>query len=105
MNKYQEALNILKENAYEYAEDTLDGEEWFLDYEPMDNVDEVAKPLQELVNKVTPMKPKYMSDPYGDELLFDTYICLNCEKEYFPQYGYIYCPNCGQKLDWSDCER
>lgn len=98
MNKYQEALNILKENAYEYTEDTLDGEEWFLDYEPMDNVDEIAKPLQELVDKATSKKP------LGISLTHEGKVgnCPYCHK-FVREVDMTIC-ECGQKLDWSDCE-
>lgn len=37
-------------------------------------------------------------------LVYDTYECPNCGKEYEVEYEeYEYCPNCGQhmKLDWS----
>ena len=99
MNKYQEALNILKENAYEYAEDTLDGEEWFLDFEPMDNVDVVAKPLQELVNKATPMKPIPLFIP----MTFLPYRCRKCKSLVNNRkQKFRYCPHCGQAVDWSD---
>lgn len=104
MNKYQEALNILKENAYEYAEDTLDGEEWFLDYEPMNNVDEIAKPLQELVNKVTPMKVIH-DNKHGSGIdckNVDFYNCPRCRRRLRNKQHDNYCGRCGQKLEWSD---
>lgn len=59
--------------------------------------------LQELVEKETPMKPK--SKLYGitgEGETFMYHYCPICgfysvEKDYAN-----YCPNCGQKLDWSD---
>lgn len=99
MNKYQEVLNFLKEHAYEMSEEYYDGSDYYYDFQPMDNVDEVAKPLQELVNKATPMKPIPLFIP----IAFLPYRCRKCrglvntKKEMFS-----YCPYCGQKVDWSD---
>ena len=51
-------------------------------------------------------KPTYEGDGYADgHLVYDTWICPCCEKRYEVDYdNYDYCPNCGQKLDWSDEE-
>ena len=36
-------------------------------------------------------------------MMYDTWICPNCEKHYELDYEeYDYCPNCGQMIDWSD---
>ncbi len=61
--------------------------------------------LQELVDKATPKKPFYEADGYDEngELIYDTWICPNCNHYYEVDYDdYDYCPNCGQRLDWSD---
>lgn len=43
-------------------------------------------------------------DPDGN-LVYDTWICPNCEKHYELDYDeYDYCPNCGQAIDWSEEE-
>lgn len=51
-------------------------------------------------------KPKYEGDGYADgHLVYDTWICPCCEKSYEVDYdNYDYCPNCGQKLDWSETD-
>lgn len=51
-------------------------------------------------------RPYYEGDGYADgSMVYDTWICPNCESEYEVEYDdYDYCPNCGQKLDWSDEE-
>lgn len=51
-------------------------------------------------------RPYYEGDGYADgQMVYDTWICPNCESEYEVEYDdYGYCPNCGQKLDWSDEE-
>lgn len=42
---------------------------------------------------------------YNGELIIDMYDCPNCERTYEIECDdYKYCPNCGQKLDWSEVE-
>lgn len=93
MNKYQNALETaslccLCTDTVEEAHEYLDG-------------------LKELVEKATPMKPIYEADGYDEngELIYDTWICPNCDKKYEVDYDeYDHCPNCGQAIDWSDEE-
>lgn len=56
------------------------------------------------LEKQIPKKPIYEGDGYSDgHLVYDTWICPLCEKRYEADYDdYDYCPNCGQKIDWSD---
>ena len=58
------------------------------------------------VEKQTAKKPDYEGDGYADgHLVYDTWICPCCGKHYEVDYdNYNYCPDCGQKLDWSDDE-
>lgn len=58
------------------------------------------------VEKQTAMRPDYEGDGYADgHLVYDTWICPCCGKHYEVDYdNYNYCPDCGQKLDWSDEE-
>ena len=72
MNKYQEALDWLMD-----GNDSC-GTEWDL--------------LQELVDKATPMKPT----PY----IKNIGTCKSCEDSVHRLDNY--CPNCGQKIDWSE---
>lgn len=63
------------------------------------------KDIKKLVDKATPKKPFYEADGYDEngELIYDTWICPNCNHYYEVDYDdYDYCPNCGQRLDWSD---
>ena len=56
--------------------------------------------LQELVKRNEPMKVKrktYLTDINCDELIG---LCPNCNR--FVKDIYKRCPDCGQKLDWSD---
>ena len=56
------------------------------------------------VEKQTAKKPDYEGDGYADgHLVYDTWICPCCGKHYEVDYdNYNYCPDCGQKLDWSE---
>lgn len=52
-------------------------------------------------------KPYFEGDGYDDSgnLIYDTWICPSCGERYEVDYDiYNYCPNCGQKIDWSDTE-
>ena len=60
-----------------------------------------------VLEKQIPKKPTYEGDGYAPDgtLIYDTWICSCCDKRYEVDYDdYDYCPNCGQKLDWSDEE-
>ena len=57
------------------------------------------------LEKQIPKKPTYEGDGYAPDgtFVFDEWICPCCEKRYEVDYDdYDYCPNCGQKIDWSD---
>lgn len=60
----------------------------------------------ECIEKQIPKKPILEADGYADdELVYDTWICPNCDKSYEVDYdSYNFCPNCGQAIDWSDEE-
>ena len=42
-------------------------------------------------------KSKIYNDKY-----FDMFDCPNCKQTFDAWEGYSYCPECGQKLNWSD---
>ena len=57
------------------------------------------------LGKQIPKKPIYEGDGYSPDgtFVFDIWICPSCCKRYeVDYYDYDYCPNCGQKIDWSD---
>lgn len=59
------------------------------------------------LEKQIPKKPTYEGDGYAPDgtFIYDTWICPCCDKRYEVDYDdYGYCPNCGQKIDWSDEE-
>lgn len=97
MNKYQVALDYLKPaslthvyNADEYT-----------------TIHQYLECIEELVEKEIPKIPDIEGDGYADgELVYDTWICPNCEKDYELDYDdYKYCPNCGQHIDWEGLKR
>lgn len=58
------------------------------------------------MEKQIPKKPTYEGDGYWyGQLVYDTWVCPNCGKGYEVDYdNYDYCPECGQKIDWSEVE-
>lgn len=62
--------------------------------------------IEQLIKKDTPLPVYLEGDGYWNgELVYDTAICQNCNAEYeVDYYHYKFCPNCGQRLDWSDVE-
>ena len=54
------------------------------------------------LEKQIPKKPYFEGDGYADgQLVYDTWICPNCEKRYEVYYEeYDHCPKCGQAIDW-----
>ena len=66
---------------------------------------ELVEKYESLKEKQTPKKPNLEGDGYDDKgnLIYDTWICPNCEKHYELDYDeYDYCPNCGQKIFWEN---
>ena len=57
------------------------------------------------LEKQIPKKPTYEGDGYAPDgtFVWDEWLCPCCGKRYEVDYDdYDYCPNCGQKIDWSD---
>ena len=65
--------------------------------------DNFSKVAIEALEKQIPKKPNYEGDGYyNGEIVIETWICPNCEKDYEVDYDdYDYCPNCGQHIDHS----
>ena len=65
--------------------------------------EELSKCIDEALEKQIPKKPTFEGDGYADdgELMYDTWICPCCEKDYELDYEeYEFCPNCGQAIKW-----
>ena len=68
---------------------------------PLKNMEMIVQALE----KQIPKKPTYEGDGYAPDgtFVWDEWICPCCGSRYEVDYDdYDYCPNCGQKLDWSD---
>ena len=69
-----------------------------------------AKVLGMAINaleKQIPKKPTFDGDGYAPDGSFawDEWLCTNCGSRYEVDFDdYDYCPNCGQRIDWSDKE-
>ena len=87
MNKYQEALDELFDNA-------TNGEPLYVKQKYFNGIQECKNELQELVDKATPKKPMYAKR-------YPSSSCPNC----FSNLGdNKYCRDCGQAIDWSEDE-
>lgn len=89
MNKYQQALDNYSENVdyRDYSTKTVD------------IVNESYDTLQELVDKETPKKViQFTSEITNSEEAYTFHTCPKCRMLLSND---IYCPKCGQKLDWS----
>ena len=59
------------------------------------------------LEKQIPKKPTFDGDGYAPDGSFawDEWLCTNCGSRYEVDFDdYDYCPNCGQRIDWSDKE-
>lgn len=56
------------------------------------------------MEKQIPKKPDLEGDGYADgHLVYDTWICPRCGVKYEVDYEeYDWCPDCGQRIDWSE---
>lgn len=84
MNKYQEALDFLRNKAKTSSKSDYEILLFHLDV------------IEELVDKATPNKPIYNEE-------IDEYRCKQCGHLVIEGWrAKNYCSNCGQALDWSD---
>lgn len=118
-SEYMSCSGVGGKTKCPYYQDTYDV--CFEDGDCMEWLEEVANKLEELeiyrkigtaeecraaVEKHKAKKANLYGDGYADgKLVYDTYKCPNCGKEYEIDYEeYAYCPECGQRmeLDWSE---
>ena len=70
---------------------------------PLKNMEMIVQALE----KQIPKKQTYEGDGYAPDGMFiwGEWICPCCGRRYEVDYDdYDYCPDCGQKLDWSNEE-
>lgn len=91
MNKYQDSLdNFVKALSL------------FTNFE---SIHDWKSDLQELVDRATPKKPKIRAFNEAKSWECVNYLtereaCPLCERKFICKYKY--CPNCGQRIDWSE---
>lgn len=78
-------------------------------YDSTSKVDELLqlnKIVSNALEKQIPQIPDYEGDGYANgELIYDTWVCPSCGRHYEIDYDhYVYCPECGQLIDWSTLE-
>ena len=59
----------------------------------------------EALEKQLPKRPNFSGDGYAPDgtFVYDMWECPCCGEEYEVDYDeYDYCPNCGQRLVWSE---
>lgn len=59
--------------------------------------------LRCLVDKSIAKKVDH-NEIYIDDILFHIYKCSMCGRHFDANRAYSYCPNCGQRIGWSDDE-
>ena len=66
------------------------------------NNEEALNEIKKALEKQIPIKPFLVGDGYSNgKLVYDIWICPCCRTDYEIDYEeYMYCPVCGQKLDW-----
>lgn len=100
MNKYQEALELLKEYRIGEELNVVDK----INYNA--RLDKIIDLLQELVDKATPKKVLFIQfhSAYFMSDCYHSGTCPVCKAENDNYYGDKYCRHCGQALDWSKDE-
>ena len=87
MNKYQEALDSVKDLRIDFID------LGYISYVTDSDIEN----LKELVGKATAKTPNNVKDDdFLNELIAD---CSNCNKQV--REAEKYCPYCGQKLNWN----
>lgn len=98
----QEALDYLKDCAYESWDEKDEKGNKITKYARVYNIGCAAEPLQELVDKNKPAKPVFMGEEVEPH-----YRCPNCGKTITLLKNIEkndYCQHCAKALDWSEID-
>ncbi len=101
--KVREAIYCMKS----FADDTVCEECDCYDRCDHAMVADNAKTAIEALEKQLPKQPTYDGDGYAPDgtFIWDEWLCQNCGTRYEVDYDeYDHCPNCGQRIDWSEEE-
>lgn len=93
-----EQLKSLRDDRESFLNDRYGDEIYITDIRA---IDIAIKALE----KQLPKKPNIFGDGCDDDgkIIYDMWQCPCCAEDYELDYDdYIYCPKCGQKLDWSE---
>lgn len=100
--KYKSAIkNAIKELKY-----SIEPNQGFMECRTGTISEEAIRMAIEALEKQIPEIPDYEGDGYADGFpVYDTWICPSCGSHYEIDYDhYTYCPQCGQRIDWSPLE-
>lgn len=97
-NRYNQILGVLPKS--DFGKCLINALEEIQQYRAIGTPEEYRAAVEKQKSK----KPDFEGDGYADgHLVYDTWICPNCEKHYEIDYdNYDYCPNCGQHIDRSE---
>ena len=92
-----------EEAIKEFKERIEFGKKEYLKYIP-EYVEALEMAIEALEKQIA-KKPDFEGDGYdcSGNLVYDTWICPNCEADYEVDYEeYECCPKCGQAIDWGE---
>ena len=114
MNRYEKALDELSSCAMKKTYDYDYDNNLITDYEYLEDeeLDELTKPLQELVEKATQKKVVIIGTYIHNDTIYEEYngviefmgACPECGSYCYTPYNNCRCNICGQAIDWSDNE-
>lgn len=104
--KMFKAIIMAEIDRLPYHYDAEVGEDVYDDISRVDELLQLNKIISKALKKQIPKIPDYEGDGYADGFpIYDTWICPSCGRHYEIDYDhYVYCPECGQLIDWSTLE-
>lgn len=107
MPNLNENTDTLSEYKLHMAENAIHKIEGIIEQKKLlKSKDEYLASLALAINaleKEIPKEPIWEGDGYSDgEMVYDTWICPNCDASYEDTEIYNFCPRCGQKINWNN---